>query len=175
MYYRRKILLSILERSKNQTITKLSLQKILFLFSKKQTNPVFDFVPYKQGCFSFQANKDLSVLETHYQQIENYNKKWRLKENHNYFADLTPEDKKNLVEILERFLVQDEANLINYTYQNYPYFAIHSLREVALKQKNIIDKEKKNIQQHVRCNAFSMKYGFSKKINYFLNQFFFRI
>ena len=30
MYYRRKILLSILERSKNQTITKLSLQKILF-------------------------------------------------------------------------------------------------------------------------------------------------
>ena len=29
MYYRRKILLSILERSKNQTITKLSLQKIL--------------------------------------------------------------------------------------------------------------------------------------------------
>ena len=72
MYYRRKILLSILERSKNQTITKLSLQKILFLFSKKQTNPVFDFVPYKQGCFSFQANKDLSVLETHYQQIENY-------------------------------------------------------------------------------------------------------
>ena len=42
MYYRRKILLSILERSKNQTITKLSLQKILFLFSKKQTNPVFD-------------------------------------------------------------------------------------------------------------------------------------
>ena len=195
MYYRRKILLSILERSKNQTITKLSLQKILFLFSKKQTNPVFDFVPYKQGCFSFQANKDLSVLETHYQQIENYNKKWRLKENHNYFADLTPEDKKNLVEILERFLVQDEANLINYTYQNYPYFAIHSLREVALKQKNIIDKEKKNIQQQtekkifsigyeaisidgylnkliknnihllcdVRCNAFSMKYGFSKK------------
>ena len=30
MYYRRKILLSILERSTNQTITKLSLQKILF-------------------------------------------------------------------------------------------------------------------------------------------------
>ena len=29
MYYRRKILLSILERSTNQTITKLSLQKKL--------------------------------------------------------------------------------------------------------------------------------------------------
>ena len=38
MYYRRKILLSILERSKNQTITKLSLQKlrlqIFLLFSQ---------------------------------------------------------------------------------------------------------------------------------------------
>ncbi len=96
MYYRRKILLSILEKSKNQTLTKLRLQKILFLFSKKQTIPVFDFVPHKQGCFSFQATKDLSVLETHYQQIENHNKKWRLKENHNYFTELNPEDKKNL-------------------------------------------------------------------------------
>ena len=73
-------------------------------------------------------------------------------------ADLTPEDKKNLVEILERFLVQDEANLINYTYQNYPYFAIHSLREVALKQKNIIDKEKKNIQQQTEKKIFSIGY-----------------
>ena len=29
----------------------------------------------------------------------------------NYFADLTPEDKKNLVEILEKFLVQDDERI----------------------------------------------------------------
>ena len=195
MYYRRKILLSILEKSENQTLAKLNLQKVLFLFSKKQTNILFDFVPCKQGCFSFQADKDLSILETYYQQIENHNKKWRLKENHNYFNELTVEDQNNLTEIFENFQVQDEDVLINYTYQHYPYFSICSLRDLTLEQKNLIFREKKYIQQQtkkmvfsigyegisidsylnkliknnihllcdVRRNAFSMKYGFSKK------------
>ncbi len=170
--------MSILEKSKNQTLADLDLQKTLFLFSKKQDSPLFDFVPYKQACFSFQAAKDLSVLEKYYQQIENRNEKWRLKEDHNYFSELSPEDKKNVIEISENFPVQNEA----------------SLRELALEQKKLIAKEK-NVRRQIeekifsigyeaisidgylnklinndirflcdiRRNAFSMKYGFSKK------------
>ena len=43
-------------------LTAKSLQKYLFLFTRKQTDKSFDFVPYKYGCFSFQANQDVVTL-----------------------------------------------------------------------------------------------------------------
>lgn len=51
MYYRRKILMTILEKSPNRQISKLSLQKILFLFSL-QKEEYYSFIPYQYGCFS---------------------------------------------------------------------------------------------------------------------------
>ena len=75
MYYRRKLLLSILEKAQNNNIQKINFQKFLFLVNKEQEKPCFDFIPYKYGCFSFQANRDLEVLSHHYQLIKNNEKK----------------------------------------------------------------------------------------------------
>ena len=61
LYYRRKILLALLEVFGGQ-LTAKSLQKFLFLFTRKQEIKAFDFVPYKYGCFSFQANQDIVTL-----------------------------------------------------------------------------------------------------------------
>ena len=61
MFYRRKILLALIEQCGGQ-VEKLRLQKLLFLLSRYQDNPTFDFVPYKFGCYSFQANSDLNTL-----------------------------------------------------------------------------------------------------------------
>lgn len=58
MYYRRKILLSLLEVFGND-LEKIRLQKLLLLFTQKQETAAYDFVPYKFGCFSFHANADL--------------------------------------------------------------------------------------------------------------------
>ena len=49
MYYRRKILLALLEAFDNK-LDKISLQKLLMLLSKEQLKPDFHFVPYKFGC-----------------------------------------------------------------------------------------------------------------------------
>jgi len=62
MYYRRKILLAILEAFGGE-LEKLQLQKLLMLFSEEQEEKAFHFVPYKFGCFSFQANADLSTMK----------------------------------------------------------------------------------------------------------------
>jgi hypothetical protein len=46
MYYRRKILLALLEIFDNK-LEKISLQKLLMLVTKQQEKPDFHFVPYK--------------------------------------------------------------------------------------------------------------------------------
>ena len=61
LYYRRKILLALLEVFDGQ-LTAKSLQKYLFLFTRSQNGKSFDFVPYRYGCFSFQANQDISTM-----------------------------------------------------------------------------------------------------------------
>jgi hypothetical protein len=58
LYYRRKILLALLEAFEGR-LGKIDLQKLLLLFSKLQNKADFHFVPYQYGCYSYQANWDL--------------------------------------------------------------------------------------------------------------------
>ena len=64
MYYRRKVLLALIETFGGKMFP-ISLQKALFLFTLEQEpqERVYSFVPYKYGCFSFNANHDIAVLE----------------------------------------------------------------------------------------------------------------
>ena len=43
-------------------VDKISLQKLLFLFTKNQAKPEYDFVPYKYGCYSYSAHADLTSM-----------------------------------------------------------------------------------------------------------------
>ena len=61
MYYRRKILLSLLQVFDNK-LEKIRLQKLLMLLAKLQLKPDYHFVPFKFGCYSFQSNADLSTM-----------------------------------------------------------------------------------------------------------------
>ena len=103
MYYRRKILLALLELFDGQ-LTAKSLQKYLFLFTRKQTVKAFDFVPYRYGCFSFQANQDLSTLQkfAYLEITENSRGRYlKLKETGNYLSLLDIFDRQALTEIKE--------------------------------------------------------------------------
>lgn len=62
MFYRRKILLSILHTF-GERLTRTQVQKLTFIFTRWQESPAFDFVPYRFGCFSFQANQDLVTMK----------------------------------------------------------------------------------------------------------------
>ncbi|MDY0015822.1 MAG: DUF488 domain-containing protein [Bacteroidales bacterium] len=197
MYYRRKILLALLELFDGQ-LTAKSLQKYLFLFTRKQTVKTFDFVPYLYGCFSFQANQDLSTLQkfAYLEITENSRGRYlKLKETGNYLSLLDIFDRQALTEIKERFGNLCQSDLIRYTYQHYPYYAINSsiaFELLTADELALVQKQKKTFTEpalftigyegisletyinkliindiHILCdvrrNAYSQKYGFSKR------------
>ncbi len=197
MYYRRKILLALLELFDGQ-LTAKSLQKYLFLFTRKQTVKTFDFIPYRYGCFSFQANQDLSTLQKYgYLEItENAHGRYlKRKESGNYLSQLDIFDKQAFIEVKEKFGHLSQTDLIRYTYQHYPYYAIKSSIAAELltaEELALVQKQKRTFTEpalftigyeglaletyinkliindiqvlcDVRKNAYSQKYGFSKK------------
>jgi len=192
MYYRRKVILSILEAFGGE-LEKLQLQKLLMLYSEQQDEPNYYFVPYKFGCFSFQANADLSTMKK-YEQVDESDLTWKKIDTASYMAHLKAKDKIALNRLKHAFSGKSSEDLIKYTYSHYPYYAIKStiakkhLSENELqnvkaqikegKQKSLytIGYEGLTIEQYinkliqadvkvlcdVRKNSFSMKYGFSK-------------
>ena len=158
MYYRRKLLLSILEKTKTQKLGKISLQKVLFLISQKQAKPCFDFVPYKYGCFSFQSNKDLEVLSHHYGLIDNCEKEWKLHSNkENYFDTLKEQDQRSINSIFETSNIEDMSQLIKQVYDDYPYFTIHSEGTLTSIQARKRDEQKQQIEKSEK-KIFSIGY-----------------
>ena len=128
MYYRRKILLALLELFDGQ-LTAKSLQKYLFLFTRAQMVKSFDFIPYRYGCFSFQANQDLSTMQKYgYLEIADQpNGRFiKLKQTENYLAMLDIFDKQAMMEVKENFGKLSQQELIRYTYQKYPFYATKS-------------------------------------------------
>ena len=125
MYYRRKILLSILKEFGGR-MSKLDLQKILFLFSQSQPSAAFNFVPYKYGCYSFQAARDLSTLGT-YGLVDEKEKYYELKSKKKFDTELTENDLRILHKVKNTYGKLSTDQLIKYIYKNYPYYAINSL------------------------------------------------
>lgn len=124
MFYRRKILLSLLEVFDNE-LEKIRLQKLLLLFTKEQEVPVYDFVPYKFGCFSFHANADLHTM-IKYEQVSKEKKKWVRTEKKSWLNELKPEDRKELLELKRNYGTTSVSDLLEVTYKKYPFYAINS-------------------------------------------------
>lgn len=189
MFYRRKILLSLLQVFDNK-LNKIKLQKLLFLLSSYQKEKVYHFVPYKYGAYSFSAAADLSALEK--KGIISSDKNFFYKkDNIDYTKDLTQQDAEVLFLLKNSFLTSTNKDLITYTYEKYPYYAINSnvankylhpdkLKKYINKSNDIVlftigyegvsleEYLNKLIQNNVsllidvRNNPVSMKFGFSK-------------
>jgi Uncharacterized conserved protein len=192
MYYRRKILLALLEAFDNE-LEKISLQKLLLLVSKQQENPSFYFVPYKFGCFSFQANADLTTM-IKYNQVQVVDNRWVKIDRTIYLKDLKERDRQAIRYIKYQYGNKSAEELIRYTYIRFPYFAVNSV--VAKEKLNYEEYQKVlnarpksdrvvlytigyegvSLEEYlnklilndvkvlcdVRKNSISMKYGFSK-------------
>ena len=192
MYYRRKVLLALLENFGGQ-LNGINLQKTLFLFSKLQAKPVYDFIPYKYGCYSYQAVWDLGALQIR-SCVEKVDNDWKLIGNSDYLGKLTKQD-IDIIRHLKR-LIQGltTEELIRKTYLEYPFWAINSLKAkeiLSSKQYQVIQNSKPqrnntslftigyegiSLEKYinkliindvkvlcdVRRNPFSQKFGFSR-------------
>lgn len=192
MYYRRKILLALLELFDGE-LEKLQLQKLLMIFSSWQKEQSFYFVPYRYGCFSFQANADLSTMKK-YRQVAEQEKSWSKTASEPYLPLLKSGDRSLVNRLKDTFYSQSSDELIRHTYQQFPYYAINStiagkylndlelaVVEASRPQSEVqglytIGYEGLSLEEYlnklisadvkvlcdVRKNSFSMKYGFSK-------------
>lgn len=128
MYYRRKLILGILEQF-GGTLNHTRLQKILFLVTRQQEKNAFDFVPYKYGSFSFQANQDLHTM-IKYNLVENqeqaYGEAWVSVAEESFFKQLKPEDRKAILSVQSKIAEMDNNALVRHTYIYYPYYATKS-------------------------------------------------
>lgn len=158
MYYRRKILIALIERAHRGVISKIALQKILFLLCARQAHH-YHFVPYKYGMYSFTAANDLRVLTQHYQLIEEKSETYRiLPQGRGCFEQLKEGEKVALMEITRRHNAQKTDELIAYCYDNYPYYTINSERALSPRQKKGVAQERQRISAQTAPMLFTIGY-----------------
>ena len=194
MFYRRKLLLSLLEIFGNE-LEKIRLQKLLFLLTKKQVKQDYEFVPYKFGCYSFSANADLTAMVKK-GLITETDASFRKHDNISHFELLRRLDKKLINDTKEFYGNMNSNSLMKHTYINHPFWAIKSIvakdiltpalyqrvedAKPKIKEKILytIGYEGISLENYflkllsndvkvlvdVRRNPLSMKFGFSKTL-----------
>lgn len=190
MYYRRKLLLALLEVF-DRSLKRTDCEKLLFNFCQTTGKNHYDFFPYQYGPFSFLSYYDkrrlteLDLLKA----VDDF----ELKTSHSYLEEITSTDKTALLKLKASWL--RGRNLIRKTYREYPQFAarskiiselfdseeikqfqlawntdkkpfIYTLGYEGLTIDAFLNKLIANnimVVVDVRNNPQSMKYGFSKK------------
>lgn len=137
MFYRRKILISLLA-SFGGKLDKIDLQKLLFLFSNYQKKPLYHFIPYQYGCYSYQANADLNILQK-YGIVKSDKNNWYSSTDMDVLNELGEEDKRILKTITAQHKNKLGAELIQSTYLKFPYYAINSKKLHELLSNNEIN------------------------------------
>jgi uncharacterized protein (DUF488 family) len=153
LYYRRKLILAVLEVF-GGTLSSKKLQKYLFLTTRGQEVKAFDFVPFKYGCFSFQANQDLQTLvKLGYltNTIVDESTGYTLNEGSSMLLELNMFDRQKLLSIRNEFSHYTQDELIRYVYLKAPFYAINSvIAETLLSAEELerITAQKKHIEEH---------------------------
>lgn len=123
-YHRQKLLLFLLEQA-GGALSKLDLQKLLFLYVMESTTGHYAFVPYRFGCYSFLAADDLDLLHKRGWLSQN-NKVMELQ---TPLAGLPWAGKNAERQAVRTWLTKNPERgdaLIREVYRRYPYYATRS-------------------------------------------------
>ena len=122
---RQKILLALLELFDGE-LTPISFQKYLFLFVQECSCGCnfYEFAPYRYGCFSFKANKDMRDLERK-GYVAEINSTYIL-QGSGYMNAMGMFEREQLTRCKQKFGTKTQNELVHYVYVNYPFFAIRS-------------------------------------------------
>ena len=172
---RKKIILAILEKL-GRGVTAKCMQKYLFIFSRSQMDErIYDFVPYRYGCFSFQANQDLVSLEKNgyisINEVDKSDKEYTLLHQYHAFQDLDMFERQIIEDICRLYGKMSQSELIAYTYRKWPYTAINSVIKqhiLSSDELDVVNKQKTKLIQ-TEPMLFTIGYeGFS--LEKFLNR-----
>jgi len=191
MFYRRKILLALLEKFGGE-LGKMEMEKLLFLYCHERGVNYYDFFPHRYGCFSFLSYQDKRVLTS--QGYLKSDESFVLKPHKSWIGMLNPDDKLFLNDFANKRSKLRGRRLVREVYLNHPYFACRSeIKHKILNSAQLIAVESHSPKANKRClftigyegltidayinklirhsvlavidvrrNPLSMKYGFSK-------------
>lgn len=144
LFHRRKIILAILEKIGGSTSAKC-MQKYLFLFTRLQSGErIYDFIPYKYGCFSFVANHDIHILASQgflgIEDVPEQDKNYTLCHDFGIFHQLDFFDQATITDLVDKFGALSQNELIIYTYKRWPSTAINSIVKESLLSEDELEK-----------------------------------
>ncbi|MCF7913357.1 MAG: DUF488 domain-containing protein [Candidatus Cloacimonetes bacterium] len=193
MYYRRRILLGIIEKSGGK-FSRAELEKLLFLFCKMSGENYYDFFPCKSGCYSYISYQDFGKLvKDGYLQEDDRGKITIIKSED--WNKLKKTDQTTIYELIQKTRDSRLNDLISMIYEAYPYYASRSenLAEILGEEKAALLKSRYKVNNEpcligkgyegitidrylsdlisesiqlvidVRKNPVSMKYNFNKQ------------
>jgi len=156
MFYRRKIILALLQLFDKQ-IDKISLQKLLFLFTKGQNKAEYDFIPYRYGCYSYSANADLSAMVKK-GILSETTSHFTSNETMNYFNSLKVDDKKLMLYVKNQYGKLKAEALMKHTYINFPFTAINSVIAKEILTEEQFEKVEKSRPKNNKTILFTIGY-----------------
>jgi hypothetical protein len=135
-YNRQKLLLFLLEHA-GGTLSKIDLQKLLFLYLEETDTNHYAFVPYRFGCYSFLAADDLDLLQKR-GWLEQDKKELRLQTSIALLPWVRNNSERIAVEGWLKKRTTRGQTLIREIYRKYPYYAINSeIKEQLLNKKEL--------------------------------------
>ena len=159
--------MALLQVFDNQ-LHKLPLQKLLFLVTRYQQDKAYDFVPYKYGCFSFQAVADLSTLKK-YSKITDSDDCYRNISGEDYMGQLKPHDKSVILRVKNLYGNMTNDELVKSTYLSYPYYAINSTIAERILTPEQLAKVKQARPSKLKPVLFTIGYE-GKTLETYINQ-----
>ena len=138
-------------------LEKIRLQKLLFLFSQRQQKSDYNFIPYKFGCYSYSVNADLKTMASK-GMITGNEKYFEKKDNIDYLKQLKETDRTLLHEIKTLYGKMSPTALMKYTYLNYPFYAINSLKASNILTKKEFEKVKQSKPKGKSTVLFTIGY-----------------
>ncbi len=151
MLYRRKFIGGILQIFGGK-LANIDLQKYLLLATSMQEKPLYEFTPYKYGCFSFTSYCDRRAMVRD-KLIKPLDDRWEVDSAAGDFLPmLSQEDRRILSYVKDNYgkLAGDE--LIRFVYKKFPYYTIKSeIADQFLDEEEIRKKQGKVLSKIKSC------------------------
>lgn len=138
-------------------LDKIRLQKLLFLFVNEQTKTVYDFIPYKFGCYSYSAKADMTVMVTKGFLCENENN-FEKKDETDYLKQIKSADLKLLQKVKTNYGRMSATALMKHTYINFPFYATQSEAAQSILTKEEFEKVSKAKRKDNKTVLYTIGY-----------------
>ncbi|GBE37418.1 hypothetical protein BMS3Bbin08_00006 [bacterium BMS3Bbin08] len=135
-FYRQRLILALLEQS-GGSLSKMDFQKLLFLLHQEAGFQYYVFVPYRYGCYSYQAAEDIRTLEL-LGWLKTGAKDIALRQSADIANLLPSEQIDRLSQFYDTYRTLRGRELIKYVYERHPYYAIYSEMAGDLVDKKIL-------------------------------------